>query len=358
MKKCPKCGANNRDDSAACSKCFAPLEGAQAGGQSAATRQAATPAQPRQPAQPQPDAQPQNGGPAAGYNAQAGGPLLDPEEPAEPVSAAGEPLGAEQQPPTPAYTPAPGPYPPPTRGHSLRRGEFPRLQPVRRSSPARTALIAVLVIAVLGGGGFAAWKFLLHKGDPVATVRELIRASAANDTEAVKKCLSAASQSGLGAASMFMPLGSNGKRGSEPKLVEGQDYTLELASKEESTAAVNIRLKPAVWDKLAQSAGQGPGAQFAQMLLPMIKEAMKDGTPIGLVKEGRQWKVDNQQTEIAMKPIMEKMQQAASKMFGGMLGPSFGAPGGTPGRVPGATPGGIPRRPGMPGMQPGKPHKR
>ena len=215
IKKCPKCGADNGPESSACYNCFTSLEDVEASVAPAAEQappasaepqapsdpgigQPAPPAQPQSPYAP-PPAAPMGANSGAGYGQRPGGPLTSPEASGEPASAVGQPLGSyqgQQQQPPGAYGPPPSPYgPPPGRPGYVRRGDYPRPEPVKSSSPG--TIIALVVVLLLIVGGFAYWKFVYEPKTPMGVVRNYIKAAVAGDLATAKKSLCRSSQSRL-----------------------------------------------------------------------------------------------------------------------------------------------------------------
>lgn len=294
MKKCSKCGAENKDDSSACFNCFAALDDAKSAGASS------TPAEPRRVAQPQ-SAQPVD--PADDESTGEPQPLGGEEE--GPVSTVGQPLNAGAQ--------GPSPYGPP---------RTPRLEGISREpvkkSGVGSAIAVLVVLIVLAAGAFAAWKYIILPRGPVMAVRTFINASSSNDMEAMKNSLSEGSQAmfqmaaAMGGAGRMNMMGGSGE-----KMEEGKQFTLKLGSMESKSA--KVLLKP----------GPEAAGEFNSTSLP---ETFKDGLPIVVVKEDKGWKVDLMGTAAAMAgPMMQEMMKRGGGKMPGMGGMP-GGPGMPPGR--------------------------
>lgn len=148
VKVCPKCGAENRPDKAACSGCYSSLEGV-----------------PETEGKPKPAST----GPAAERPTTEGPPA------AQPLGGIGSPA------PNPNYAPPGGPstYRPPTFNE--------RSQPIKQG-PNWGAI--VLVVLLIAGAAFAGWWFFLKPAGPEKVVQQMIDASKAGDYEKMKACFS------------------------------------------------------------------------------------------------------------------------------------------------------------------------
>jgi len=285
MKKCPKCGADNSPDSSACYNCYASLDGVES------TGEPATPESPAAPEEPQPAAPPQAAHPPQPptappadilYGQQFSGPLVEAEDHGEPVSVVGQPLsgypGAQQggaQPPS---------YGPPTRPRYYRRGDFSKPRPPRPSNIGSVITTIVMLAILFGGGGFVIWKFFLLPKGPQNAARQFVVALTTNDVEGFSASVSASSQRIVDAFRMS-PSGVsslNFFRSQNQGFEEGREYTLEVASVENTTAKVSV--KP----------GPMPIQEFKEENLAAL--GVKDGFSLVVVKEGKEWKVDLMET--------------------------------------------------------------
>ena len=153
VKVCPKCGAENRETSAACSNCYAPLDGVSSTESTKASRPVQSKPAARQAAQPTPSPAPTQQMPAPGQTQ----------------------MGAIGPPPMPQRVPD-GSY----------------VRPVKRSSPVW--IIVIVLIVVLGGAGTLAYlgvtKSGLFKPEPLPTEppdQVVVAFLAAKKTHAITK---------------------------------------------------------------------------------------------------------------------------------------------------------------------------
>jgi hypothetical protein len=153
VKVCPKCGAENKETSAACSNCYAPLEGVSPTQSTKASQPVQSKPAPRQTPRPTPSPAP------------------------------------TQQMPGPGQTQM-GPVGPPPMTQRLPDGAY--MRPPKRSSPVW--IIVVLLVVVLGSVGtlayFAATRSGLFKPEPMPTEapdQVVVAFLAAKKTHAITK---------------------------------------------------------------------------------------------------------------------------------------------------------------------------
>jgi hypothetical protein len=141
------------------------------------------------------------------------------------------------------------------------------------------------MLAILfGGGGFVIWKFFLLPKGPQNAARQFVVALTTNDVEGFSASVSASSQRIVDAFRMS-PSGVsslNFFRSQNQGFEEGREYTLEVASVENTTAKVSV--KP----------GPMPIQEFKEENLAAL--GVKDGFSLVVVKEGKEWKVDLMET--------------------------------------------------------------
>ncbi len=150
----------------------------------------------------------------------------------------------------------------------------------KKGRPIALVVVVVLVVGIALAGGW----YVFPRPSPEKTMEQFMEASERGDQEALKSCLSAKSQKTRGFSQMMaMPTGGPGKKKGEP------DYTIGKATIEGKIAIVPVTYK-------------------------MPEEAKKFGfgddltLKYGLVKEGRAWKVDFEETE-------KVMMEGFSEMF-------------------------------------------
>lgn len=303
MKKCPKCGADNKPDSSACYNCFSSLADVPSTGavpgplnpQPLNQHQNVPPVPPQQPINPIS----LSGG---GYAPRSGGPLNSPPPagpPADEQTVVGQPLGGQPQQPQPPspYGTQPGPYSP--QQPYPRRGEYRKPEPVKSSGSGAMIAVILLVIALIGGGGFAYWKFVAQKSGPKGTVRQFLAAAQKHDLEAMKSYLCKSTLANPYLTDKFYEGIDTAleKNNNKRKPVEGIDFTLIAGPNDDTTATVYVKDK--VWKSSTP------------------EEFKEKGVPLILVKEDNKWKIDVTQTiQQMMGPIMRQLQQQGGG-FGG-----------------------------------------
>jgi|YNPNPStandDraft_1061719.scaffolds.fasta_scaffold00003_81 hypothetical protein len=235
VRVCPKCGAENRQDRASCSNCYATLAEVELPesnvAHSAPKTTKASDATVQSEIRPRPITEPG----------------LQP--------LAGVPLTGETPPPQPSgrtYSPPIGPsFARPTRESAAPRSMRPNWGAI------------ILVIILIGGGAFAGWWFFLKPKDPAAVVQKMLNAAKAKDIEKAKECLSQSSLNMIksipGGEKMFL----QGPGSSQDAEILGTTY-------EGDKAIVEIKPK-----------------EQRQNMPPELSTV-----DIVLVKEDKEWKVD------------------------------------------------------------------
>ncbi|MEN6372695.1 MAG: hypothetical protein ABFD64_11865 [Armatimonadota bacterium] len=317
MKKCPKCGADNRPDSSACYNCFAPLANVQPtvtpGPLNAQPLTGPEKTQPIQPVQPQ---QPMGGstpltGPLTGP---LNGPPTGQPPQANQQTVVGQPLGGQRpQPPSP-YGPQPGPYGPPPQQQYRRREEFIRPEPVKSSGPGAMIAVIILALAIIGGGIFAYMKS--HKPEdntPAGVVRAFIRASDSGNKKAMRNCLTKGSQNN-NAYSSFDIIGSviNNSHVSFGRTTEkeGVDYALKVTSSSNTRAVVSFMFLPAGCKKIENEIYKrdiSMTPETRKLVMDFIDKILQAGIPMVTVLEDGKWKIDEAQSEQATQEMMKKL---------------------------------------------------
>lgn len=310
MKKCPKCGAMNKPESSACYNCFASLEGVPVSD---------APVSPQVPPAVPPPVPPVQGqqipGGNAGYAARPGGPLGGQEESSEPVSVVGQPLGGYQG----QQTPPPGGYAPHPGSHGTAgRGVYRHPEPIRKSSAGTTIAIVILLIAILGGGGFACWKFIYLPSTPVGVVKEAIKA-AKKGGDADRKYFTKDTS-----PDFDMDMSDNKEIGLDRPLEEVKDYTVVLKSADKEKATVNLKMGSAVAKTMGDKMSvMVPGIQMSlrQEIARVAEDMIEEGLPIILEKEDGKWRISGGKTESAMMEFYISIgTKAAVNMKGSLPG--------------------------------------
>jgi hypothetical protein len=311
MKKCPKCGADNRPDSSVCFSCFARIDGVQDG---------SSPIAPSVTAPVQPPYKPQPLNPSA-----------IPQPPTQPVDQFAQPV-----------TPPPAPYPQSSlygQPPYPRRAEYPIAYANKKSNVGIYMGIFVFLVILITGGIFSYWHYNVQPETPVGAVRIFIKATEKGDRQAATKCLSA--------RSMQLPdFVQKMDKMMEPtsddfELSEGAQYILESGPVTETSAVVYMKLPPAAAKKLDDSSAPS----FMKNQAAELKRILMAGQPIYLIKEDKKWKIDLGPTVTAMEKLENDLTRALgsgpnqnSPVLGspvpGMSTPSPGVPAQSPAPVP------------------------
>lgn len=324
MKKCPKCGADNKPDSSACYNCFSSLTDIQPtatpgplNSQPLTGPEITQPMQTAQPVTPQPPI-PLTG--SGGFTPRSTGPLTGPPQSENQQTVVGQPLGGYQQQTPSPYGQQPGPYGHPQQPYH-RRGEFARPEPVKSSGAGTMIAVIVLILAVIGGGIFAYMNYFKPEDNtPVGVVRAFIKASDAGNKEAMKKHMTKGSQDKMVPGAFdFDQMADNGSGsfGKQPLILkEGSDYTLRATTNGDTRAVVSIMIQPTGYDKIAAEMSKKANipAQAQQIAMDIIKRTFQSGVPIVAVIEDGKWKVDGAQTQQAMQELLQKAINEAMHM--------------------------------------------
>ncbi|MEN6519931.1 MAG: hypothetical protein ABFD46_02105 [Armatimonadota bacterium] len=335
MKKCPKCGADNKPDSSACYNCFAPLTD---------VRPAATPgplnAQPltgpekTQPIPPAQNQQPTVSVPLTGgqtprssgplnrpLNGPLNGPLTGQSQDENQQTVVGQPLGGQQQKPPSPYGPQPGPYAPPSQQQYRRREEFIRPEPVKSSGPGAMIAIILLVLAIIGGGIFTYMKY--HKPEdntPIGVVRAFTKAAESGNKQEMKKYLTKGSEDSKMINGLFDPdrlADSSSSRIGKKTFKEGIDYTLQVTSSGNNRAIVSEIIQQTGYSKIESILMEQPNvsAKQRQMFIDLFKRSFQSGIPVVTVVEDGKWKIDGPQTEQALQELLQKFMVEMFRMI-------------------------------------------
>lgn len=188
MKKCPKCGADNRLENLVCFNCSASLEGVSASDASVAPR-----------------------------------------------------VSSVDTPPTPAQPLGDGEH------KTAGRGVYHR-----KSNISSIIAIVILFLVIFGGGGFAYWKLIYLPSTPVGVVSAYAKAVVSGDAEKIKKYIAESNLSMPDMEEGFTKGFSFGERNSGKKVVEGKDFILAAGPVEGDKATVYFKPGPEASGKIEE----------------------------------------------------------------------------------------------------------
>lgn len=306
VKICPKCKAQNRATNAACSSCYASLDGVAVTQAEAPQLRIQNPPPPRPPKQPQAAPPTQQMPPASPLQGPAPTQQFGPPQQTQ-IGSMPPPPGVPA--PTQAFAPQGGMPGQPVPGQGL--------PPVKKKSPAGiVALVLGLIVVVIGGGVFALMQSGLMGGEsrPTESVEKVatafLDAKKNNDYDTCKPYLSEASIEKLNSTifnSKQAQSAGFGTKESSDMLLFSQDpapknlklggavSVKELKTDKEADNQTAI-VKVHVDGKTNTPVGEGPVSEEAAEAASMWDVGPVD-CELVFIAEGGKWKYDVEETE-------------------------------------------------------------